>query len=182
MKMGIGTRIVFTIFLLIVMALCVAIILASFGGFARADLVALLNGFLDTGYKYIWAGAALLLFVTAACLMFFGIRGNGGEEKAVILETGLEGSVSITLDALKELAARYLKDVSGIITTGIDVKVVGERNVRLKLELSARPELEIPAATRQINTEIKDYVSKYSGIEISHVEIAMQPLKQNQIV
>ncbi len=45
MKMGIGTRIVFTIFLLIVMALCVAIILASFGGFARADLVALLNGF-----------------------------------------------------------------------------------------------------------------------------------------
>ena len=163
MKMGIGTRIVFTIFLLIVMALCVAIILASFGGFARADLVALLNGFLDTGYKYIWAGAALLLFVTAACLMFFGIRGNGGEEKAVILETGLEGSVSITLD-------------------GIDVKVVGERNVRLKLELSARPELEIPAATRQINTEIKDYVSKYSGIEISHVEIAMQPLKQNQIV
>ena len=39
--MGVGTRIVFTIFLLVVMALCVAVILASFGAFAQVDLVAL---------------------------------------------------------------------------------------------------------------------------------------------
>ena len=72
MKMGVGTRIVFTIFLCIVMALCVAVIFASFGGFAEADMQALWNGFLNTGYKYIWAAAALVLFITALCLAFFG--------------------------------------------------------------------------------------------------------------
>ena len=180
MKMGVGTRIVFTIFLLIVMALCVAIILASFGAFAQADLIALWEGFLNTGYKYIWAAAALVLFITALCLMFFGIRSKTPEPRAVVLEAGVDSSVSITLDALRELAARYLKDVSGVITNKIHLREAEEKSVHLKLELSARPDLEIPETVRKITAEIKEYMEKYSGIEVSHVEISMQPLKQNQ--
>lgn len=135
MKMGVGTRIVFTFFLLIVMALCVAIILASFGAFAQADLIALWEGFLNTGYKYIWAAAALVLFITALCLMFFGIRSKTPEPRAVVLEAGVDSSVSITLDALRELAARYLKDVPGILTNRIHLRAAEEKCVQLKLEL-----------------------------------------------
>lgn len=127
MKMGVGTRIVFTIFLCIVMALCVAVIFASFGGFAEADMQALWNGFLNTGYKYIWAAAALVLFITALCLAFFGIRSKSPEPKAVVLEEDPDSSIRITLDALKELAARYLKDIPGVITGRIGLQVIAQR-------------------------------------------------------
>ncbi len=182
MKMGVGTRIVFTIFLCIVMALCVAVIFASFGGFAEADMQALWNGFLNTGYKYIWAAAALVLFITALCLAFFGIRSKSPELRAVVLEEDPDSSIRITLDALKELAARYLKDIPGVITGRIGLQVIAQRNVMLQLELSARQEMEIPEVSRKIATEIKEYIGKYSGVEVSRVEISIQPLKQVQIV
>ena len=73
-----------------------------------------------------------------------------------------------------------MKDVSGIITNKIHLRAAEEKSVHLKLELSARPELEIPESVRKITAEIKEYMEKYSGIEVSHVEISMQPLKQNQ--
>ena len=134
------------------------------------------------GIIVLWAAAALVLFITALCLAFFGIRSKSPELRAVVLEEDPDSSIRITLDALKELAARYLKDIPGVITGKIGLQVIAQRNVMLQLELSARQEMEIPEVSRKIATEIKEYVGKYSGVEVSRVEISIQPLKQVQIV
>ena len=51
MKMSVGTRIVFSLFLIVILALCGLVIAASFGAFAAEDILALAHGFTDTGFK-----------------------------------------------------------------------------------------------------------------------------------
>ena len=71
MKMSVGTRIVFSLFLIVILGICGLILAASFGAFTTEDILALVRGFTETGFKYIWAAAALLLGIIAICLLFF---------------------------------------------------------------------------------------------------------------
>ena len=74
MKMSVGTRIVLSLFLTVIIAVCGLIIAATFGAFSADDIWALTAGFTETAYKYIWAAAAMSVWsffggaeATAAC-------------------------------------------------------------------------------------------------------------------
>jgi len=178
MKMGVGTRIVFSIFIIIILGVCAGITLAAFGVFPAENVDRLISGFTDTGYKYIWAGAAIVLFAAGVILLFFGTKRV--EPVSVLLLSSVDGSVSVSLDALRELAGRHLNEVSGIITQRIDIHPIGDRNVRVNLYLSVKPEVEIPVVTKTIADGVKGYIEKYSGINASYVSIKIQPIKNNQ--
>ncbi|MGI6665450.1 MAG: alkaline shock response membrane anchor protein AmaP [Christensenellaceae bacterium] len=178
MKMRVGTRIVFSFYLLIIIVLCAAVIVAAFGLIPEADVQAVIDGFTSTWYKYIWAAAALLMLVVSVCLMFFGIKKNEVVPRAVVLDTSSNGNVEITIDALKELAHNYLRNISGIVVQRIDPKPLAFRSAKLTIHISVRQETEIPALTAQITTEIKEYFEKYAGVSIDEVVLRVLPLKQ----
>lgn len=177
MKMSVGTRIVFSLFLIVILALCGLVIAASFGAFAVEDILALAHGFTDTGFKYIWAAAALFLAVIALCLLFFHTK--EAPVTAVVLDNSADGSVAVSVEALRELANHYLKSVQGIVIQRIDIVPLAYKSIRLNLAISVRPEVQVPELTKRISEEIKQYVETYSGISADQLHIRILPLKQN---
>lgn len=177
MKMGVGTRIVFTVFLIVIIGVCIFVALAAFGMFPAADVDGLINGF-NTSYRYIWAAAAIVIAIVALCLMFFGIKKD--EASSVVLVESADGSVSVTLEAIEELAQRHLNEIYGIIVQRIRSREVGPKTVRIDLFLSVKPETEMPAITKTVTEGVKKYVEQYSGILVTYVGIKILPIKQLQ--
>jgi len=181
MKMGVGTRIVFTLFLVVIIAMCVVVCLAALNVISTAQIERLYNGFIGTNYRYIYAGVAVVLAIVALCLMFFGRKGRTVEPTTVVLEASADGSVHVSVDALKELCARYLNTVSGIIVQKITIHPVGDRNVRADIDIAVRPMTEVPVTSKEISDGIRTYVEQYSGIMVSDVRIRIQAIKDTQL-
>ena len=175
MKMGVGTRILFTLVMLFIIFVSLVIIGVSFGLIPAESAQELANGLLYTDYKYIWAGASVLLIVICAPMIFFGTRKSGGEAPAS-LETA-DGSVSITVSALTELARRYLASVAGLMSYEVYVSVNEERTINLKVSVTFRPEIVIPEVTANISKGLTEYINLYSGILVSEVAIDVLPTK-----
>lgn len=178
MKMSVGTRIVFSLFLIVILGICGLILAASFGAFAAEDILALAHGFTETGFKYIWAAAALLLGIVAIALLFF--HSKEAPVNAVVLDTSADGSIAVTIEALRELANNYLKNVQGIVIQRIEIHPLGYKSLRLNLAISVRQEVQVPELSKRISEEIKSYIETYSGISADQVFIKILPLKPVQ--
>lgn len=185
MKMGVGTRILFTLVMLFIIFVSLVILGVSFGLIPARNVQELANGLLYTGYKYIWAGAAVLLIVICAPLMFFG-RNKGEKDdrssvfvnqKSVTLLETASGSVSVTVSAIKELARRYLASVVGLMSYDVNVSVNEERTVNLSVNVTFRPEVIIPEVTANISKGLTEYINLYSGIVVNEVTIDVLPTK-----
>ena len=173
--MRVGTRIVFSLFILIILVLCAFVLLVCLGFLPMEMAQALFYGFSGTSYKYIWAGVAAVLFVVGVCLLFFGSK--RAEPEFVLLNENVEGSVSVSVSAIEELALRYLAGETGVLVQRVKIGAIGQGQIKVKLYLSAKPGVEMPAVTEKISQGIKDYLAKYVGVIVSGVHIHMMPLK-----
>lgn len=186
MKMGVGTRILFTLVMLFIIFVSLVILGASFGLISESSVQELANGFMYTGYKYIWAGAAVLLIVVCVPMMFFGVRrgksedggaGNAVQQKSVTLLETPEGSVEITVSAITELARRYLAGITGLMTHDVSINVNEENTLNVKVSVTLRPEVVIPDITATISKGLAEYINMYSGVLVSNVSIDVLPTK-----
>ena len=168
MKMGVGTRILFTLVMLFIIFVSLVIIGVSFGLIPAESAQELANGLLYTDYKYIWAGASVLLIVICAPMIFFGTRKSGGEAPASFVNQK---------SALTELARRYLASVAGLMSYEVYVSVNEERTINLKVSVTFRPEIVIPEVTANISKGLTEYINLYSGILVSEVAIDVLPTK-----
>lgn len=68
-----------------------------------------------------------------------------------------------------------------IIAQKISVKTVAEREVKIRLELSAKPETNIPAAAEEIKSGLKEYLETFTGVTASSIAITVNPYRQQNI-
>ena len=175
--MRVGTRILFSLFIVIILVICAGIIVASLGLIDGLYAEGLLFGFLYTDYKYIWAGAAAVMFVVGVILLFF--RSGKSEPRSVILSENSDGNVTITIAAVEELEARYLSSITGVIVQKIRVYAEASGTIKTSLELCVKPGVEIPNVTAQIKTEIVEYIRTYTGLETVEAAIRIMPMKNS---
>ncbi len=178
MRMRIGTRIIFSLLLLFIMAVCVLVMLAAFDVISAKDVTALANGFTQTSYKYIWAAVAAVIIIVALPLLFFGIKKD--EPTAVTLLAATDGRVDITVDAIKELTETYLNEVPDAVVQRILVVPVSYRTLKLRVYLSVRQGVEIPVLTSKISEELRAHIEKYAGLIADHVAIRVLPMRKLQ--
>ena len=173
--MKVGTRVVFTIFVLIILVICALIIVGGLGLISTSSIQALFNGFLNSNYKYVWVGIAAVLFVVGVCLLFF--RVGTKDPDTVELVSTVDGDVSISIGAIEELAARYLAGVSGIIVQKIRVNPVSAGVIKLTFYICVKAGVEMPAITEQVRADSMEYIQKYSGLNVNSVSIKIMPVK-----
>lgn len=171
--MSVGTRIVFSLFILVVIAICVLLVLTAFNVVPANELTNLFTQ--KTWVQYVAVGAAVLVIIVGICLLFFGIKKSIPDN--VVLSENMEGTVFITLLSLEELIQRYLHEVYGVVVNKIGIKPNGARSVNVKLYLSIKPEVEIPDITSKVMVGAAEYLERYSGIHANAVDIKVLPLK-----
>jgi len=176
MKMGVGTRIIFTLFILIILALCAGVFLTTLGLIDYAAVEPIVNAFTDPVGKYACAGVAVVLFVVGVCLLFFGIKKAAPAQ--VTLVSDANGSVNLTLQAIEELSMRCLTEVSGIIVQKIVIiPAAAMANVKIRVEFCVKAGVEMPGLSENIKKKLSDYVKQYSGVTVDAIDLSIVPYK-----
>lgn len=174
--MKIGTRVVFTLFLLVVLALCAGVLVTTLGLVEYAAVEPIVNAFTDPVGRYACAGVAAVLFVVGVCLMFFG--GKKAEPMQVTLRTDANGSVVLTVKAIEELAMRCLTEVSGILVERIAIQpAVGTANVKITVRFSVKAGVKMPNLSETIRTKLAEYIKQYSGVTADVIDLCIVPFK-----
>jgi len=177
MKMSVGTRIVFSIFILIILAFCAAIFLSVLELIDPAILEPLWNAFTHSVGKYVCAAVAAVLFVVGVCLLFFGSKKPVAP--TVTLTESADGSVSLTVQAVEELALRCLTEQQGIVVQKITVIPAAHVNANVKLivQYCTKPGIELPGLSEKLKGDLKQYLEKYAGLTTGSVELQIEPYK-----
>jgi uncharacterized alkaline shock family protein YloU len=185
MKMKVSTRIIFTIYLLAVIGLCV-FMLAVITGLISPDglmqvvsTIALGNFWFQVLYIVIF-GAVL---VVGVCLLFFGIRKE--EPKTAVLATVESGKISIAISALEELAAKFIKQNESI--RGVGIKIHSQVDtIEVDVKISVLPEISIPEVTQNLQAGLIAYMETYSGIKVKNTRIVVtsidETIKSNKMI
>lgn len=177
MKMKVGTRIVFSIFILMILAVCAAVFLSTLELIDPAVLQPVWNAFTDPVGKYVCAGVAIILFVVGVCLLFFG---SGKSEPATVtLITNPEGSVMLSIQAVEELALRCLTEERGIVVQKVRITPSAHMNanVKVRVEYCVKSGVEIPSLSEKIRESLKQYLEQYAGLTAGVIELQVQPYK-----
>ena len=175
--MKVGTRIVFSLLMVIFIAVCAYIFCISVGfidGF-----IFYVDDSVELYIRYIIAVVAAFLAVIAFCLLFFRSGKSDKISNRVILAQTEGASISITTDAIKELAGNYLRSIDGINVNNITIKPVSETGVSVNSAISVEKDVQMPQITQRITEEIKAYIELYSGVSVEKVNLNVQPLKAN---
>lgn len=177
MKMGVGTRIIFSVFILIILAVCAGVFLTTLGLIDYAIVEPVVNAFTDPVGKYVCAGVAVVLFVVGVCLLFFGIK--KAPPAAVTLVSDANGSVSLSLQAIEELSLRCLTEIQGIIVQKISIIPATHAlaNIRIRVEFCVKAGVEMPGLSENIKKTLKEYIEKYSGLMVDAIDLRVIPYK-----
>lgn len=176
MKMSVGTRIIFSIFILIILAVCAAVFLSVLELIDPAILQPVWNAFTDPVGKYVCAGVAAVLFVVGVCLLFFGSKKSA--PPVVTLKNDPDGSVCLTVQAVEELALRCLTEVQGVTVQKIRITPAQvNANVKVRVEYSVKNGVEIPGLSEKMKESLKQYLEQYAGVTAGVVELQVQPFK-----
>ncbi len=176
MKMGVGTRIIFTLFLLVILTACVFTALSAFNIIDDYAFTRIIGSFDE--YRLYWGIAAAVLFVVGFPLIFFGSPKKKRRADGIYQKTSETGGVYLTVPALTDLCARYLSSITEISVSRIGVMPQEDKTLKIDCDISMKPETDIPLMTEKIDREMREYIERYSGVNVSAVNIRVLPFKQ----
>ena len=172
-----GTRVVFSLLMIIFIAVCAYVFCVGMGFID--GYVFVLEKDTDMLIRYIVSIAAVVLALIAFCLLFFRAGKKDRAGNRVVLTQTEGASISVTTEAIKELASNYLKGIDGVTVQNIHIKPVSEKGIAVNSSLSVQKEIQIPQITQKITEEIKTYIELYSGATVENVNLSIQPQKNN---
>ncbi len=180
MKMKTGTRIVFTVYLFAVIALCV-FLLGILAGIFRPDslsdfIYTMQNGMI--WYKVLYAVIGIVVIIVSFMLMFFGTgKVTPKTAKVAVFDSG---SILITVKAIEELVERFVhekKEIKGLKTNVISY----DDAIDINIDVSVLPDVDIPEVTKDLQAGLADYIQKHTGITVKQTKIMVTGLKENSI-
>lgn len=184
MKMKVSTRIIFTIYLLAVAALCLFVLGVIFGLLPAGNLSQVTDTIIGGGFwlKALYVCIFGVVLVVGICLMFFGIRKE--QPKTAVIASFESGKISIAISALEELAAKFVKQTGAIKGVGIKVIPAGD-GVEISVKISILPDVSIPQITQDLQAGLINYIETYSGIKVTKAKVMVssidEAIKMNKI-
>lgn len=178
MKMKGSTRVIFSIYLLVVIALCLYLLATIFGLLPAANLSQITNTLSDGNFwvRALYVVIFIVLLVVSCCLMFFGIKKE--QLKTAVIASLDSGSISIAINALEDLAKRFVKQTGAVKGEAIKVLSLGEQ-VELDIKISILPEVSIPQITQELQAGLIEYIETYSGIKVKQAMITVASINES---
>lgn len=181
MKMKVGTRVLLTVYLIVVITLC-GFILATIAGFISGNNILDFARTLVDGsvlFKILYAVIAIVLIIVSFMLMFFGL-GKAPVARTAQVAVFESGHVVITIKAIEELVERYVHQNKSI--KGLRTNVVShEDSLDINLEVSVLPDINIPEVTKELQSGLVGYIQDNTGIMVKEIKITVTGLKENSV-
>lgn len=179
MKMKMGTRVVLTVYLIAVIALC-GFILATLAGLVPVSALSDFTNTVGGGsiwFKILYAVIAIVVILVSFLLMFFGM-GKAPMPKTADIATFESGSIRITLKAIEELVERFVHENKNI--RGLKTAVITHDNfLDINIDISVLPDANIPEVTKELQSGVAAYIQEHTGITVKQIQIMVTGLKEN---
>ena len=170
MKMKVSTRIILTIFLIVVIALCLFLLATMFrlidADYLTLSVQTMLLG--NIGFKILYAAIFVVMIVVAFMLMFFGIKKE--RAKTAEIKTFESGRVSIAIPALEELVRKYIRETPDISLEEVRVDYASAA-LKIAMKVSMPCNISIPETTELAQNGLREYIQTHSGIAVSDIKM-----------
>ncbi len=174
--MRIFMRIVLTLYILCVMFIA-GITLACAWWFIAKDYPAFWLDMLygDGMVRLIVSVIGIAVILVSLVLMFSGIR-KRKPKSAFIADTG-NGAVSITINALEEMAIRHMLDNEAVRTVKTAVKV---RDFKASItgRLAVAEGTNIPETLTTLQKSLKEHIELLAGIKVGKISLLVEKTSQ----
>lgn len=159
----------FTLFFynLLILALGLTALFAALGAAEVMDAVELALS--TPGNRLVTAVIAAAVIILTILVMIPLLRGNT-RPKSIMVNSSLNGQVSITVDAIKVIINKAVKKVDGVKEIRSAVSNSPEGLV-VDLHMMINPEISIPEMTRSIQAIVKEFLENIGGLQVSQVRV-----------
>ncbi len=172
MKMNVGTRIIFSVYVAAVIILCAFVLGTLFGLIPLPHITGIVQT-ISLGsfwYKFLYAAILIAMIAIGAMLLFFGIR--KADPKTAKIAMFENGSVVMTVSAIEELVERYMREVKSI--KGLKTKVISyDDYIDINVEISVLPGTDIPELTKELQFGLVVAIQKQTGITVKQTKIVV---------
>lgn len=176
MKMGVGTRILLTIYLLLMMGVCVFIILATTNVVDYKITEQMLYQFNTSQTTRIIAFAVCVIIIIASLIiMFFGIK--KGKERLIRIREEQDGTYQITIRTIEEIASRAYTSLPEITKSHLRAKYSRSKGgLMIGAVMEVKPGVNIPELTQKVSDLIKQDVEQFTGLTVAKINLNIKAL------
>lgn len=174
MRMRTGTRVLLTIFLIVVICAFAFLLLTMFGVISADALTGVLATALHGGfwYKLGYAVVCIIMIVVAFMLMFFGFGKNHQHESTVQIAQLGAGGIVITTKAIEEMVQREVTAAPGVRSAHSRVTSFGDY-VDIAVRLSVAPGTNIPEVTKTLQTQLEQDIQTQTGVAVRDLHLSV---------
>ena len=175
MKMKVGTRILFSVFLAVIILVCICFLFAITGVAGAQDLTNIVATMTAGSFWYKFLYGAIMIVVIVICfiLMFFGIKQE--TPKTAKIAAFESGSILITVKAIEELVERYVRETKEV--KELQSKVVSYSDyIDISVEIAVAPDGDIPEITKNLQTGLAAEIEQHTGITVKQTKIQVMSI------
>ncbi len=155
---------VYNILLLVIAAAAVAISVGVTEPLQYINMIAASpNNLIITGT------VGIVLVILALILLYMGWQIKPGQDN-VLVEKGLMGEVSMSIDAIKLIIMKAVRQVNGVKETRSMVKKA-PHGLIITLHMMINPELNVPELTSATQQKVKEYLENIGGLQIAEIKV-----------
>ncbi len=160
-------RLILTIYNLILLAVAAVVVAVSIG---ISEPLHYINTLASSPENRIICGTiGIIVFFLALVLLFLGLRKSSSED-AVLVEKGLLGEVSMSIDAIKLIIMKAVRQIDGVKDTRSEVRK-GPGGLSVTLHMMINPELSVPELTNATQKKVKEYLENIGGLQIGEIRV-----------
>lgn len=160
--MNLGERIIFTFYTFCIALMSIAAALLPLGIFDQWFSI-----YYFGGNDWIVSFIGIGFFIISVWFLLLGLRSKNS--KAIIKATNM-GEVRVSFHAIEGLALKAVNQINGIRDTKLSVSMENE-HIIIDIKTLIMADINIPQTTVDIQNAVKDYVEKYTGINVKEIKV-----------
>jgi len=167
-------RIIIVIFAILLMFVSLVMMLSTFELIPQEYITNLIY----QNYGQIEMGiVGLIFFIIAIRILRSLVRGNDHNRNAIVRENSL-GQVRLSLSAIDALVREVVIKTRGVKELESRLRV-NEEGLIIFLEVVVTPDINIPELTEDLQEQIREYLSRTTGVVANNIEILVDNIAQD---
>jgi len=168
-------RLVIFIYNLLILAIAGAVIAISVGW---SYPLTYLNAIILTPANNLIMGAiGIAVAIIAFIMLVWGLKTSPGIS-AIVVENGVAGEVSISIDAAKAIIMRAVRQVEGVKELRPTV-ISTPTGITVKLHTMFNPDHNVPETAQLLQCVVRENLEKTGGLQVAEIKVLVDEFNAN---
>ncbi len=163
-------RLVLAIYNLILLAIAALAVAVSLGETEPLHYINLLAASPEN--RIICGSIGMVVFILALLMLYSGLRKSSNTD-AVLVDKSLLGEVSMTIEAIKLIIMKAVRQVDGVKDIRSEIKK-SPGGLAITLHMMINPDISVPEMTSAAQKIVKEYLENIGGLQIAEIKIRVE--------